>query len=170
MTTSSSTGSTSSAKHISLPSIFSVGDPTEWFKRYEICCNANDWGDQLKAKKLPTLLEGEALVTWLELTPEQQSDYGVAKAKILERMGPVRFVSMDDFHHRRLLPGESLSVFSHELKRLIDQAMPTADPDTLMLVPLVLGLYLNNVATLLHIPVGHCQNQKKTTASYKRNA
>ena len=130
MTTSSSTGSTSSAKHISLPSIFSVGDPTEWFKRYEICCNANDWGDQLKAKKLPTLLEGEALVTWLELTPEQQSDYKVAKAKILERMGPVRFVSMDDFHHRRLLPGESLSVFSHELKRLIDQAMPTADADT----------------------------------------
>ena len=45
-------------------------------------------------------------------------------------MGLVRFVSMDDFHHRRLLPGESLSVFSHELKRLIDQAMPTADANT----------------------------------------
>ena len=117
-------------KHISLPSIFSDGDPTEWFKRYEICCRANDWDDDLKAKKLPTLLEGEALVTWLELTTEQQSDYKVAKAKILEGMGPVRFVSMDDFHRRRLLPGESLSVFSHELKRLIDQAMPTADAAT----------------------------------------
>ena len=117
-------------KHISLPSIFSDGDPTEWFKRYEICCRANDWDDDLKVKKLPTLLEGEALVTWLELTTEQQSDYKVAKAKILEGMGPVWFVSMDDFHCRRLLPGESLSVFSHELKRLIDQAMPTADAAT----------------------------------------
>ena len=117
-------------KHISLPSIFSDGDPTEWFKRYEICCRANDWDDDLKVKKLPTLLEGEALVTWLELTTEQQLDYKVAKAKILEGMGPVRFVSMDDFHRRRLLPGESLSVFSHELKRLIDQAMPTADAAT----------------------------------------
>ena len=70
------------------------------------------------------------MVTWLELTSEQQSDYKVAKAKILEGMGPVRFVSMDDFHRRRLLPSESLSVFSHELKRLIDQAMPTADATT----------------------------------------
>lgn len=130
MTTPSSSTANPSTKHISLPSIFSEGDPTEWFKRYEICCNANDWGDELKAKKLPTLLEGEALVTWLELTSEQQSNYTVSKTKILERMGPVRFVSMDDFHHRRLLPGESLSVFSHELKRLIDQAMPTADAAT----------------------------------------
>ena len=107
MTTPSLTGSTSSTRHISLPNIFSEGDATEWFKRYEICCNTNDWGDE----KLPTLLEGEALITWLQLTSEQQSSYGLAKSKILERMGPVKFVSMDDFHRRRLLPGESLSVF-----------------------------------------------------------
>ena len=127
MATPSSSTANSSTKHISLPSFFSEGDPTEWLKRYEICCNTNDWGDELKAKKLPTLLEGEVLVTWLELTCEQQSNYELAKTKILERMGPIRFVSMGDFHHRRLLPGESLSVFSHELKRLIDQVMPTAD-------------------------------------------
>ena len=76
------------------------------------------------------MLEGEALVTWVELTSEQQSSYGQAKSKILERMGPVKFMSMDDFHRRRLLPGESLYVFSHELKKLIDQAMPTADAAT----------------------------------------
>jgi len=125
-----STAAASPAKHISLPSVFSEGDPTEWFKRYEICCNANDWNDEMKAKKLPTLLEGEALVTWLELTTEQQGSYELGKKSILERMGPVRFVSMDDFHHRRLLPGESLSVFCHELKRLIDRAMPAADVAT----------------------------------------
>ena len=39
-------------------------------------------------------------------------------------------MSMDDFYHRWLLPGESLFVFSHELKKLIDQAMPTADAAT----------------------------------------
>ena len=91
MTTPSSTGSTSSTRHISLLNIFSKGDLTKWFKRYEICCNVNDWGDELKAKKPPTLLEGEALVTWLELTFEQQSNYGQAKSKILERMGPMKF-------------------------------------------------------------------------------
>ena len=124
-----STAATSS-KHISLPRIFSEGDPTEWFKRYEICCSANDWNDEMKAKKMPTLLEGEALVTWLELTAEQQASYDLAKKNILERMGPVRFVSMDDFHCRLLHPGESLSVYCHELKRLIDRAMPAADATT----------------------------------------
>ena len=85
----------------------------------------------MKANKLPTLLEGEALVTWLELTAEQQTSYDLAKKSIQERMGPVRFVSMDDFHHRRLLPGESLSVYCHKLKRQIDRAMPAADATTL---------------------------------------
>ena len=39
-------------------------------------------------------------------------------------MSPVQFVSMDDFYSQKLLPGEPLSVFVHELKRLMDQAMP----------------------------------------------
>ena len=52
---------TSSGKHISLPAPFSNGDPVEWFRRFEICCRANDWGAEMKAKKLPTLLEEEAI-------------------------------------------------------------------------------------------------------------
>ena len=117
-------------KHISLPKPFSEGNPVEWFQRFEICCNANEWNDGMKAKKLPTLLEGEALATWLELSEEQKASYTDAKAKMIERLGPMQFVSMDDFHHRQLLPGESLPVFVHELKRLIDQAMPEADAAT----------------------------------------
>ena len=102
----------------------------EWFQRFEICCCANEWNDGMKAKKLPTLLEGEALATWLELSEEQKASYTDAKAKMIERLGPMQFVSMIDFHHRQLLPGESLPVFVHELKRLIDQAMPEADAIT----------------------------------------
>ena len=49
---------------------------------------------------------------------------------MMERLGLMEFVSMDDFHHRRLLPSESLTVFAHDLKRLIDQPMPDADADT----------------------------------------
>ena len=115
---------------ISVPKQFSEGSPVDWFQRFEICCNANSWGDETKAKRLPTLLEGEALAVWLELSEDEQKDYKVAKAKILERMGPVQFILMDDFHRCWLLPGESLSVFIHELKRLMDQAMPDADAQT----------------------------------------
>ena len=42
-------------KHISLPSAFAAGDPTE------ICCRANEWSDAVKALKLSTLLESEPL-------------------------------------------------------------------------------------------------------------
>ena len=42
-------------------------------------------------------------------------------------MAPARFVSLADFHKRTLLPGEPLSVFAHKSKRLLEQALPTAD-------------------------------------------
>ena len=100
-----------SSKHISLPRLFSEGESTEWFQKYEICCDANNWNDKTKAKKLPTLLEGKALVIWLELTTEEKGSYATSKAKIIARMAPVRFISLDKFHARRLNPGESLLLF-----------------------------------------------------------
>ena len=130
-------------KHISLPSPFKEGDPTEWFQRYEICCTANEWSEAIKLAKLPTLLEGEALAVWLDLAPEDQRHYDTAKEKILGRMSPVKFVSLEEFHARKLLPGESLSVFVHQLKRLLNQAMPTVDAGTkgqLLLHQFVTGL------------------------------
>ena len=67
---------------------------------------------------------------WLELNEDEQKRYEDAKAKIIERMSPVQFVSIDGVYRRKLLPGEPLSVFAHELKRLMDQAMPDADAGT----------------------------------------
>ena len=62
---------TSIGKHISLPRPLGEEDPTDWFLKYEICCVSNNWVDEVKAKKLPTLLEGEPLAIWLELSEEQ---------------------------------------------------------------------------------------------------
>ena len=118
------------SKHISLPWPLSEGDPTEWFQKYEICCVANEWSDELKAKKLPTLLEGEALAVWLEMTMKQQGSYERAKLKIIERMAPVRFVSFDDFRAQKLWPNEALFVFLHDLKHILKQAMPEAEAGT----------------------------------------
>ena len=46
----------------------------------------NGWSDDLKAKKLPTLPEGEALGVWLEFTIMQQliTSYQLAKSKIFK--------------------------------------------------------------------------------------
>ena len=114
-------------KHISLPKAFASGDVTEWFKRFEICCRANKWNGDTKALKLPTLLEGEALAVWLELSEAVQGNYGQMKKKIVEKMAPQSFISLDDFHKRRLHPGEPISVYVHELKKLLSQAMPELD-------------------------------------------
>ena len=118
------------SKHVSLPSAFSEGDPTEWFKRFEICSAANDWDDAMQAKKMPTLLEGEALAVCLDFSEDDQKNYSEAKKKIIARLAPMSFVSLDDFHARRLRPGESLPVFAHSLKSLLGQAMPDVEEGT----------------------------------------
>jgi len=88
-----STAATSS-RHISLPTILTEGDPTEWLKHYEICCGANVWNNEMEGKK--EIFNAIRLVTWLELTTKQPASYYKQKKQknILERMGPVQFVLM----------------------------------------------------------------------------
>ena len=101
-------------RHISVPKPFASGDVAEWFTRYEICCKANKWTKRGRLhSKLPTLLEGEALAVWLELSEEQQADYTTAKEAICEAMMPMEFVSLDEFHRRKLRPGEAVPIFVH---------------------------------------------------------
>ena len=111
-------------RHISIPKSFSEGNTREWFQRFEICCRANGWNDEMKALKLPTLLEGEALAVWMELSEEEQQDIARAKEKMIKKMVPTEFVSLEKFQKRKILPGEAISLYLHELKTLLDQAMP----------------------------------------------
>jgi len=55
-----------------------------------------------QTRVVPTLLEGEALIIWLELTTEQQDDYNTAKEVIEKAIVPMGFVSLDKFHRRKL--------------------------------------------------------------------
>ena len=84
----------------------------------------------MKAKKLPTLLEDKALAIWLELSTEEKGNYETSKVKIISRMAPVQFVSLDDFRMWKLSPGDSLPVFLHELKLLSKKAMLDAGATT----------------------------------------
>lgn len=120
----------SSVTHVSLPKTFDSGKASEWFQRFEICCRANGWDNDKMALKLPTLLEGEALAVWLELTEDEQKDYSVTKQKIIDAIKPMSFISLDDFHKRALRPEEPLSLYVHELKQLLNQAMPEITAQT----------------------------------------
>ena len=82
------------------------------------------------ALKLPTLLEGEALAVWLELSSDEQKDYATTKKKIIDAIKPMSFISLDNFHKPVLRPGEPLSLYVHELKQLLNQAMPDISAET----------------------------------------
>ena len=63
------------------------------------------------ALKLPTLLEGEALAVWMELTEDQQKSYATAKKEMVAKMAPVGFVSLRTFIDTNCSP-EKLYPFS----------------------------------------------------------
>ena len=115
--------------YVSVPKPFDTGDVCGWLTKFEICAKANKWTNETKTLKLPTLLEGEALAVWLELSEAEQADYDTVKQRLCDKLAPLGFVSLDRFHQRKLRPGEPLSVFVHDSKKLLEQAMPglTAD-------------------------------------------
>ena len=115
------------SKHISVPRPFQAGDITEWLLRFEICSKANGWDAAKKALKLPTLLEGEALAAWTELTEEEQADYAATTKQLKKKLSPLEFSSLEAFHKRKLRPGEALSMFLQDLKQMLLHAMPNID-------------------------------------------
>jgi len=80
-------------RHISIPNPFSTGNAIEWFKRFELCCKVNKWNEEMQTIKLPTLLEGEALAIWLELSDDDQKNYATAKKAIIDGIMPMSFIS-----------------------------------------------------------------------------
>ena len=59
-------------------------------------------GKQVEAEdqaiKLPTLLKGEAIPIWLELTSKQQKDHEMAKKEIQNTIMLMGCVSLEEFH------------------------------------------------------------------------
>ena len=113
--------------HFSIPKPFSSGDVVEWFQRFDLCSDANKWEDEVKAVKMPKLMEGEALAAWLDLAEESKEDYATANKQLIDGLMPIAFTLLDKFHASKLLPEKPLTIFSHDLRKLIDRAMPEID-------------------------------------------
>ena len=106
-------------KHVALPRSFSGGRGfDEWIQKFEICAVANDWDEAKQAKKIPTLLEGEALMTYLELSDGDKNNYGRIKAALAAEFVPdaTRFQAMKEFEGRKQMPGETPHAYLFVLK------------------------------------------------------
>ena len=72
---------------------------------------------------------GQTVGTWLDLSEEERGNFETAKKTITGKLMLAPFVTLDEFHRRKLLPGEALSVFVHDLKKLLGQAMSNLDAE-----------------------------------------
>ena len=65
----------------------------------------------------------------MELTEDEKRDFGVVKEKLIRKLAPLEFVSLEQFQKRAIFPGESIGMYLYELKRLLRQAMPELAED-----------------------------------------
>ena len=65
---------------------------------------------------------------WLELT-EEEANFKTVKEKLIGKMAPLPFTALKEFHAQKLCPGEPLSLFTQDLKRLLQSAMLGLDKD-----------------------------------------
>ena len=119
-------------RHISVPGRFTGGDFSEWIQRFEICSTVNEWDEDAMARKLPTLLEKEALVCWLtfNIPSETKKIFKDVKRLLIDKLRPSGFVALAEFKARKLSRGETALLYVHESKRLLEDAMPNLDADS----------------------------------------
>ena len=79
----------------------------------------------------------------MEMIPEDQANYDTVREVLIKKMNPEMFISLDEFHQHRLHPGESATLYAHELKNILEQAMPGVEAairDNLVLHQFMIGL------------------------------
>ena len=74
-------------------------------------------------------------------------------------MAPTEFVSLEEFHSRKMRPGEAIALYLHDLKRLLRQAMPELAENASK--PLLLHQFLSGLP-------GPVSRQLCATSRYKR--
>ena len=113
---------------LALPEPLQGDDARSWFKRFEVCAAANEWNDQKKLRRLPTLLRGRAWAIFDALLEDQTDSYDNLKKAILDRLSPDtdedRLSARDILSRRRLRDQESVDELARDIEKLLDKASP----------------------------------------------
>ena len=114
---------------ISLPEALHGEEAKSWFRRFEACAAANEWGDDKKLKRVPTLLKGRAWAVYEALTDAETDTYDHLKTAIIGQLSPdtdeERLRARDELARRRLREGtESVDELARDLEKLLEKASP----------------------------------------------
>ena len=114
---------------ISVPEMLHGEDARSWFKRFEVCAAANEWGAEKKLTRVPTLLKGRAWAVYEALTEEETDTYAHLKAALLAQLSPdmdeERLRARDELARRRLREDvESIDELARDLEKLLERASP----------------------------------------------
>ena len=114
---------------ISVPEMLHGEDARSWFKRFEVCAAANEWGAEKKLTRVPTLLKGRAWAVYEALTEEETDTYAHLKAALLAQLSPdmdeERLRARDELARRRLREDvESVDELARDLEKLLERASP----------------------------------------------
>ena len=106
------------------PTTFSSGDVLSWLQRFELCAKANEWKPEDKPTILSAFLDGQALAAFQQMSADDQQDLNKIKKTLTATFRQPPEVAMTSFQTRSLRAGESLEEFLHDLRRLLNNAMP----------------------------------------------
>ena len=114
---------------LALPEPLKDEDARSWFKRFEVCSAADDWNDQKKLLRLPTLLRGRAWAIFDSLPDASTDSYANLKAALLERLSPDtdedRISARNGLSQRRLAEDrESIDELARDIEKLLDRSSP----------------------------------------------
>ena len=123
---------------LALPEVLHDGDAKSWFKRFEVCATANEWNNEKKLKRLPTLLRGRAWAIYDALPDASTDTYEHLKEALLSSLSPDteedRLSAREELSQRKLREGqESVDELARDIERLLDKAspgLPMANRDT----------------------------------------
>ena len=114
---------------LALPEVLQDGDAKSWFKRFEVCAAANEWNDEKKLRRLPTLLRGRAWAIFDALPDDSTDTYEHLKAALLRGLSPDteedRRSAREELSRRKLRENqESVDELARDIERLLDKACP----------------------------------------------
>jgi len=64
-----------------------------------------------------------------------------------EAMMPMNFVSLDEFHHKKLRPAEVISLYAHDLRKFLSHVLPEVGDTTKE--PLLLHQFLTGILDII---------------------